>query len=61
MNKMQKNILTLGLAVFLAVSSFAAGSLVSIEVDPSVKILVNGEEFHPKDVNGNEVMTFIYV
>ncbi len=49
-----------GVACVLAVSSFAAGSLISIDVDPSIKILVNGEEFHPKDANGNDVMTFTY-
>lgn len=47
-------------AVILAGSAFAAGNLISIDVDPSVKIMVNGSEFHPTDVNGNEVMTFIY-
>jgi hypothetical protein len=44
----------------LAVTSFAAGNMISISVDPSVKILVNGAEFKPKDANGNDVMTFIY-
>ena len=32
----------------------------TIDVDPSIKILVDGEEFHPKDANGNDVMTFSY-
>ena len=44
----------------LAVICFAAGTLVSINVDPSIKILVNGQEFHPKDAKGNDVMTFTY-
>lgn len=47
-------------ALLLSGSSFAAGSLVNINVDPSIKILVNGEEFHPKNVNGEDVMTFVY-
>lgn len=60
MNKALKTIFSVGAASLLAVSSFAAGSLVTINVDPSIKILVNGEEFKPKDVNGNDVMTFTY-
>lgn len=60
MNKALKTILSVGAASLLAVSSFAAGSLVTINVDPSIKILVNGEEFKPKDANGNDVMTFTY-
>ncbi|MBP3695192.1 MAG: hypothetical protein J6J31_12260 [Thermoguttaceae bacterium] len=60
MNKLQKTILTVGAACTLAVTSFAAGNMISISVDPSVKILVNGTEFQPKDANGNDVMTFIY-
>lgn len=60
MNKALKTILSVGAASLLAVSSFAAGSLLTIEVDPSIKILVNGEEFKPKDANGKDVMTFTY-
>ena len=60
MNKLQKTILTVGAACALAVTSFAAGNMISISVDPSVRILVNGSEFQPKDANGNDVMTFIY-
>ena len=60
MNKSCKIILAVVAASALAVSSFAAGSLVTINVDPSIKILVNGEEFKPKDANGNDVMTFTY-
>lgn len=60
MNKTAKLLLTLAAASALAVSSFAASSLVTINVDPSIKILVNGEEFKPKDTNGNDVMTFTY-
>lgn len=60
MNKVTKILLTVGAACALAVTSFAAGNMISISVDPSVKILVNGSEFQPKDANGNDVMTFIY-
>ena len=60
MNKFMKSALAAVLIAGLAVSSFAAGSLVSINVDPSIKILVNGKEFQPKDANGNDVMTFTY-
>lgn len=48
------------LAAVLSVGSFAAGKMIDITVDPTVKIKVNGEEFRPKDANGNDVMTFIY-
>lgn len=60
MNRITKTLLTVGAACALAVTSFAAGNMISISVDPSVKILVNGTEFQPKDANGNDVMTFIY-
>ena len=60
MKKSAKILTTAILAAVLSVGSFAAGSLISITVDPTVKIKVNGEEFRPKDANGNDVMTFIY-
>ncbi len=60
MKKSTKIITTAVLAAALSVGSFAAGNLISINVDPTVKIKVNGSEFKPKDANGNEVMTFIY-
>lgn len=60
MEKTAKIILAAGLAAALSVGSFAAGSLITISVDPTVKIKVNGEEFKPKDANGNDVMMFIY-
>lgn len=44
----------------LAVHALASSGMIRIEVDPSIKILVNGEEFKPKDVNGKDVMTFVY-
>lgn len=59
MNK-SKIVLSALMAGTLAVTSFAAGSLVSINVDPSIKILVNGNEFRPKDANGNDAMVFTY-
>lgn len=60
MNRFLKSALAAVLIAILAVSSFAAGSLVTISVDPSIKILVNGKVFQPKDANGNDVMTFTY-
>lgn len=60
MKKSTKILTTAVLAAALSVGSFAAGNLISISVDPTVKIKVNGEEFRPKDANGNDVMTFIY-
>lgn len=60
MKKSAKIIIAALLAVILSAGSFAAGSLIDITVDPTVKIKVNGEEFRPKDANGNDVMTFIY-
>lgn len=60
MKKSAKIITAALLAVILSAGSFAAGSLIDITVDPTVKIKVNGEEFRPKDANGNDVMTFIY-
>lgn len=60
MKKTTKIIVTGAVCAALAATSFAAGTLVNIAVDPSIKILVNGEEFKPKDVNGNDVMVFTY-
>ena len=56
MKKTTKIIVTGAVCAALTATSFAAGTLVNIAVDPSIKILVNGEEFKPKDVNGNDVM-----
>lgn len=47
-------------ACVLAVHVLAASGMIQISVDPSIKILVNGSEFKPKDVNGKDVMTFVY-
>lgn len=60
MKKSTKIIAAGTMCALLAATSFAAGSLINIAVDPSIKILVNGEEFKPKDVNGNDVMVFTY-
>ena len=60
MKKTTKLIVTGAMCAALAATSFAAGSLINIAVDPTIKILVNGEEFKPKDVNGKDVMVFVY-
>ena len=60
MKKTSKICITAVLAAILTVGSFAAGNLIDITVDPTVKIRVNGEEFRPTDANGNPVMTFVY-
>lgn len=60
MKKSTKIIAVGAMCAALAATSFAAGSLINISVDPSIKILVNGEEFKPKDANGNDAMVFTY-
>lgn len=60
MKKSTKIIAAGAMCAALAATSFAAGSLINISVDPSIKILVNGEEFKPKDANGNDAMVFTY-
>lgn len=60
MKKSAKILITAALAAVLSLGSFAAGKMIDITVDPTVKIKVNGAEFKPKDANGNDVMTFIY-
>jgi hypothetical protein len=60
MKKSAKILITAALAAVLSLGSFAAGKMIDITVDPTVKIKVNGTEFRPKDANGNDVMTFIY-
>ena len=60
MKKSAKILAVSAIAAVLSVGSFAAGSLMDITVDPTIKILVNGEEFQPTDANGNPVMTFVY-
>ncbi|MDO4991250.1 MAG: stalk domain-containing protein [Eubacteriales bacterium] len=42
-----------------AVTALAASGAIRIEVSP-IQVMVDGEVFQPKDVNGNEVMVFTY-
>lgn len=44
----------------LSVSALAATGTISITVDPTVKIQVNGTTFQPKDAKGKAVPVFIY-
>lgn len=60
MKKSAKMIAAAVLAVCLSIGSFAAGSLIDITVDPTVRVMVNGAEFKPTDANGNPVMLFSY-
>lgn len=41
----------------VSMSALAADGMLTVKIHP-IEIRVNGETFHPKDVNGNEVMTF---
>ena len=50
-------ILSTVLLLSLSMTALATNDLLTITIHP-IKILVNGEVFHPKDVNGDEVMTF---
>lgn len=45
--------------VGLPVSALAANGTFRIEGSP-INVLVNGEVFQPKDVNGNDVLVFVY-
>jgi hypothetical protein len=45
------------LAFSLVGGALAASQTISID---SIKVMVNGEEFKPKDVNGNDVLVFSY-
>lgn len=52
----------IGVVVCVLVFSFAFGALAAsqtIAIDP-IKVMVNGEEFHPKNVNGEDVLVFVY-
>lgn len=60
---MKKILVTACITLVVCLLTFqilAETGLIEIEVDPSIKILVNGTEFEPKDANGKEVMTFVY-
>ncbi len=51
-----------GVLACVLVLSLCGGALAvsqTISIDP-IRVKVNGEEFHPKDVNGNEVLVFAY-
>ena len=50
--------LTTALVCGLTVSALAANGLLTIDVDPSVTIKVNGEVFQPKNEQGEDVMVF---
>lgn len=60
MKKILLTILVTLMVCLLTFHTLAESGLIEIDVDPSIKILVNGAEFKPKDANGNEVMTFVY-
>ena len=51
---------TLALCLGLGTAALAAGGMRTIEVLSGMKVLVNGEEFTPTDVNGNAVDVFAY-
>ena len=50
-------ILTAFILGAVSLSALASDGFFTVTIHP-IKIMVNGETFHPKDVNGNEVMTF---
>lgn len=45
------------LLVLLASGVYAASQI--IEISP-IKVMVNGQEFHPKDAGGKDVLVFVY-
>ena len=47
------------LLVGLPVTALAVSGAIRIEVSP-ISVLMDGEVFHPKDANGNDVMVFTY-
>jgi len=50
-------ILSVVLLLGVSMTALASNDLLTITIHP-IKIMVNGETFHPKDAQGNEVMTF---
>lgn len=59
--KKKRCILALGLALTMALgTAAAAGDMLEISVSTSTKVLVNGEQFVPRDANGKEVPIFNY-
>lgn len=43
----------------LSVSALAASGSITLNVNP-IRVLVNGEEFQPKDAKGNDALVFTY-
>ena len=43
----------------LSVSALAVSGSITLNVNP-IRVLVNGEEFHPKDAKGNDALVFTY-
>lgn len=58
----KKSVLALGLVLTMALgtAAAAAGGMLDISVSTNTRVLVNGEEFVPKDANGKEVPVFNY-
>lgn len=52
-------VITTLLVISLSVSALAASGAIKLEVNP-IGVLVNGEEFKPKDAKGNDVLVFVY-
>ena len=50
-------VLVVALLLAMSVSALASDGSFTITIHP-IKIMVNGEVFQPKDVNGNDVMVF---
>lgn len=59
MKKFLSGVLCATLVFSLALSALAISGRMTIEVDP-INVQVNGEVFHPTDVNGKEVPVFAY-
>lgn len=51
--------ITMLLILTLSVTALAASGKITLEVSP-IGVLVNGEEFEPKDAQGNDVLVFVY-
>lgn len=52
-------VITTLLILTLSVTALAASGKITLEVSP-INVLVNGEEFKPKDAQGNDVLVFVY-
>lgn len=52
-------VITTLLIFTLSVTALAASGKITLEVSP-INVLVNGEEFKPKDAQGNNVLVFVY-